>query len=67
MHGLRDHPVIEALCRTGYPDGKESKEMLCPICGEDAEVFYTPDKSWEIVGCDRCLSTRYYWEFEQER
>ena len=66
MHGLRDHPVIENLLRTGYPDGREPEEIRCPICGADAEFFYTPEKSWEVVGCERCLITRHYWEFEQE-
>ena len=66
MHGLPDHPVVANLLRTGYPDGKEPEEMCCPICGADAEFFYTTARSWEIVGCERCLITRHYWEFEQE-
>ena len=60
-----EHPVITNLCRTGYPDSKEPEEMRCPVCGEDAEFFYTTTTGRTIVGCERCLITRHYWEFEE--
>lgn len=63
MNELRDHPVIENLCRTGYPDGREPKYPVCPCCGADAEHFYRTSTG-EIVGCEICLETVQYWEIE---
>lgn len=65
MFEIGDHPVIQNLMQTGYPDGKEPEEILCPICGEDSEFFYT-DKHRQIVGCERCLTMRHYYEFDAE-
>jgi transcription elongation factor Elf1 len=61
-----DHPVVQNLCRTGYPDGREPEVFCCPICGADAENFYTTVKTRTIVGCEICLMSRPYWEFEME-
>ena len=63
MFELRDHPVVENLLRTGYPDGKEPEEIRCPVCGEDAEHFYVT-KTGTVVGCECCLISKPYWEFE---
>ena len=41
------------------------KALRCPVCGEDAEFFYTTTTDRTIVGCERCLITRHYWEFEE--
>lgn len=60
-----DHPVIQNMMRTGYPDGKEPAEIKCPVCGEDGEHFYVT-KCGMIVGCDICLTAKPYWEFEAE-
>ena len=65
MYSLPDHPVVENMMRTGHPDGKEPEAILCPICGEDSEFFYTR-KNGEIVGCERCLITRNYYEIDPE-
>lgn len=65
MFDIPDHPVVANMMRTGYPDGREPKEMSCPICGADAEQFFET-KSGEIVGCDCCLTRRYYYEYETE-
>ena len=65
MYDIPEHPVIANLLRTGYPDGKEPEEMICPICGEAAEQFYV-SQSDEIVGCEYCMKLRYYYEFEEE-
>lgn len=65
MSELRDHPVIENLCRTGYPDGKEPRYPVCPHCKADAEMFYK-NRTGEIVGCEICLMPMAYWEIEIE-
>ena len=64
MFDIPDHPIVQNMMRTGHPDGKEPIEPLCPICGEDSEFFYT-NKLGEVVGCERCLKIRYYYEFEE--
>jgi hypothetical protein len=66
MFDCPDHPVVQNLCRTGYPDGREPEVFCCPICGADAENFYTTVKTRTIVGCEICLMPRPYWEFEME-
>ena len=65
MSELRDHPVIENLCRTGYPDGKEPEYPVCPHCGADAEDFYK-NRLGQIVGCEHCLTVTKYYEIEME-
>ena len=65
MSGLRDHPVVENLLRTGYPNGREPDVFRCPVCGADAENFYVT-KCGTVVGCEICLMPKPYWEFEQE-
>lgn len=61
-----DHPVIQNLERTGYPDGREPEEIRCPVCGSiNGETFYTT-RDRTIVGCEICLTARPYWEFEAE-
>lgn len=66
MSELRDHPVIENLCRTGCPDGREPEYPVCPHCGADAGTFYK-NRTGEIVGCEICLHTVQYYEIEMER
>lgn len=65
MFDIPEHPVIENLMRTGYPDGREPEEKKCPICGEAPEQFFE-DKDGTIVGCDYCIKTKYYYEYEAE-
>lgn len=65
MYDIPEHPVVANLMRTGYPDGKEPAEIVCPICGADAERFYET-KDGTIVGCECCLTSRYYYEYEAE-
>lgn len=65
MFEIGDHPVVANMMRTGFPDGREPKEMSCPICGADAERFYETKDSI-IVGCECCLTSRYYYEYETE-
>ena len=66
MFDVPDHPIIQNMERTGYPDGKEPEELRCPICGEDSEFFYTRKEDRKVIGCERCLIMRNYYEFEPE-
>ena len=65
MFDIPDHPVIQNMERTGYPDGKEPPEIRCPVCGWDSEEFYVA-KDGTIVGCDCCIRTKQYYEMEVE-
>lgn len=38
-------------------------EVKCPECGGEPEVLYV-NKAGEIVGCDLCLRSRYWFEVE---
>jgi len=53
-YDLPDHPVIQNMERTGYPDGKEPTFPICPVCGEECEEIFR-DKDLNIVGCDICI------------
>ena len=64
-YDLPDHPVIQNMERTGYPDGKEPTFPICPVCGEECEDIYK-DKDLNIVGCDICIRKLDAWE-EPER
>lgn len=60
-----EHPIITNLRQTGYPDGKEPEQPICPSCGEETDTFYiSADK--EILGCDNCISRRDAWDFVDE-
>lgn len=61
MFDVPDHPVIRNMERTGYPDGKEPKYPLCPICGAETDTFYR-NKDLDIIGCDECVSTVDAWD-----
>lgn len=51
-----EHPVITAMERTGYPDGKEPRMPKCPICGEPCHTVYS-NLYGEIFACNLCLSS----------
>ena len=53
---MRDHPVIEAMERTGYPDD-DFQIPHCPVCGSECETVYL-DATGEVIGCDECLSEK---------
>lgn len=50
-----DHPVIQNMERTGYPDGKAPKMPICPVCGEPCHTVYT-NIYGEIFACNGCVS-----------
>ena len=53
-----EHPVITAMERTGYPDGKDHRQKvcLCPICGLPCHTVYS-NLCGETLACNRCLSS----------
>ena len=62
-YDLPDHPVVQNLERTGYPDGKEPHYPRCPICGEESETIYK-DRYGAYVGCDVCVEIKDAWEVD---
>ena len=64
MAMIPDHPIIQNMERTGYPDGKEPPAPRCPVCGEEADTFFR-DREHAIVGCDNCLHTVDAWDYEE--
>lgn len=65
MYDVPDHPVIQNMERTGYPDGREPEETACPVCGSFAEDFFVAAGN-TVVGCDICLRRIPYHEYEAE-
>lgn len=59
-YDLPDHPVIQSMERTGYPDGKEPCFPRCPVCGNACETIYKTN-GYEIIGCDLCLRPVDAW------
>lgn len=57
---IPDDPVIRNMERTGYPDGKEPQQPICPVCGEECDTLYFNDG--QIVGCENCIETRNAWD-----
>jgi len=60
-YDIPDHPAIQRMERTGYPDGREPAVPICPVCGQDTDTFYK-DKYGDIVGCSECINTIDAWE-----
>ncbi len=61
LHDIPDHPVIQNLMRTGYPDGKEPTYPHCPVCGRECEIIYRNEKR-DPVGCEICTTQTDAWE-----
>lgn len=61
---IPDHPVIQNMERTGYPDGKEPIYPICPVCGNECETVYI-DQDDTIVGCDMCVVQKNAWEEDE--
>lgn len=60
---IPDDPVIRNMERTGFPDGKEPKQPVCPVCGSECEYFYREDFTDNILGCENCITQEDAWEF----
>ncbi len=65
MTAIPDHPVIRNMERTGYPDGREPRWPVCPVCGAETDTFYQ-GRDRAVMGCDRCVGVVDAWE-ELER
>ena len=59
-YDLPDHPVIQNMERTGYPDGKEPTFPICPVCGEECEEIFR-DKDLNLGGCDIGIKPADAW------
>lgn len=62
-YNLPDHPVIQNLEMTGYPDGREPEYPHCPLCGAECEEIYKAGDV--IVGCDSCLRKVNAWQCDE--
>lgn len=58
-----DSPVVANLCRTGYWDGEEPRQPVCPCCGQAADTFYVVSKTLDIVGCTGCIRKADAYEY----
>lgn len=53
---MRDHPVIECMERTGWPDGHDPMPYICPSCGAElAREESVLVVFGEYVGCASCV------------
>ena len=58
---IPDHPTIKNCENTGYPDGRELQEPMCPRCGRECETIYY-DSNGDIVGCENCIECWDAWD-----
>ncbi len=59
-----ENPIVSAMERTGYPDGKEPEYPKCPVCREECETVYR-DSYGTYVGCDVCLEEKDAWKVKE--
>lgn len=55
---IADHPVIESMERTGWPDGYDPMPHICPRCGGGlcGEDMLLDNGMGDILGCiDGCI------------
>lgn len=58
-----EHPDITRLRNSGYPlDYSEPEPYRCPVCNAIVEEYVYLDRDQEIFGCDRCVTTKEYYE-----
>ena len=60
MFTVPDHPIVRNMETTGYPDGREPKVPICPVCGKETDTFYK--HKGEVVGCGECIRSVDAWE-----
>lgn len=60
MFDMPEHPVLQNMERTGYPDGREPSQPHCPICGAETDTIYTDGVN--VQGCPECIMTMDAWE-----
>lgn len=57
-----EHQVVTNMVTWGTPDGKETVEIKCPVCGGYAMTEVYRNRDGEIVGCDECLTRVDPWD-----
>lgn len=62
-YGIPDDPIIQNMERSGYPDGKEPPQPICPVCGEVCETVYREFGTDEIIGCNECICAEDAWNW----
>lgn len=60
-HDFPDLPDIRNTILTGYPDGKDNSNPICPVCGSETDRFYK-NSYGDIVGCEECIVSVDAWE-----
>lgn len=63
MEQIPEHPVIDNLLRTGWPDGREPEMPVCPICGKECDTFFLTEG--QIIGCESCISVVDAYDYEE--
>lgn len=58
---IPEHPIIQNMERTGYPDGREPQYPHCPICGSECNTVYLND-DMEVIGCEECVRPWDAWQ-----
>lgn len=58
---MPDHPVIRSMERTGWPEGREPDQPVCPICGRECETIYR-NRDGVIFACDGCVESCEAWD-----
>ena len=56
---MRDHPVIAAIERTGYP--RPYRQPVCPVCGEACETLFV-SQFGDTLGCEHCVMKIDAWD-----
>lgn len=64
-HDFPDPPDIRNTILTGYPDGKDNSNPICPVCGEECDTIYKSLGS--VVGCDVCIDSMDAWDWKTEQ
>lgn len=57
-YDIPDHPVIQNMERTGYPDGKEPDYPTCPACATSECTEIYKDLYGDIIGCENCIQRK---------
>ena len=61
MEQIADAPWIRDAENNGPDTGEE---ICCPVCGFKADAFYRANG--EIIGCEGCITTVFWWELQDD-
>ena len=65
-NNIPDHPIVQNMMETGYPDGIVPKTYICPICGRECEEYYI-DGYDDVIGCENCITMCHAEDWEDEQ